>query len=198
MKTPWYKTILLQHGRTLLYSAVGSLILSLALLFWYFIFDKHFEWKTIEPIPEPKIFIRFLYSALVYVTLGAFLYWIKFYQLLHNLFIKQLKDKRSYHKLKDLIWRVLMLIMFFWIVPFVVHLLNAILSFFYNIFWLLLYLCPPLGSSLILLSLFHLSRIKSEEKSQQKSIVTPSFKASVRELITYKTNGTDTKTHMEE
>jgi len=164
MNSPWYKKALIKHGKSVFYSAIGSLIFSLVILFWYFIFDKQFEWKEIHPIPEPKIFIRLLYSALVYTTLGAFLYWIKVYQFLYKLLVTWLGDWRSYQELKRGIWGILILLMYFWIVPFVVQLLNTILSFFYNIFWLLLYLFPPLGASLILLLLFHLIRIKLREK----------------------------------
>ena len=112
--------------------------------------------KGISPISEPSLFNRVLYSALVFVTFGAFLYWVKFYQFLYHIIVKGLGDRQLYRSIKGLIWGSLVLVMYFWVVPKVVAVLNIIISFFYNILNLILYLFPPLGISLIVFSIFYI------------------------------------------
>jgi hypothetical protein len=156
MKRTWYKNALERHGKTVLYSTLGSLFFSLSLLLWDFAFGRRFEWRDIESIPEPDVFVRVLYSALVFATLGAFLYWMRFYQFLYHVFVNILGDRGFYRELKRVIWGLLMLLMYFCIIPFVVHLLNVIISFFYNLLGLLLYLCPVIGITCIIVAILFL------------------------------------------
>lgn len=145
----WYKKVLKENKKEIASSAAFAIVFALAILLWHFAFGKSFQWETISPIDAPSIFSRALYSALVFVTFGAFLYWIKFYQLLYHL----ISDRQLYRGIKGLIWGFLILAMYFWVVPTVVEILNAIISFFYNILNLILYLFPPLGISLIVFSI---------------------------------------------
>lgn len=66
-------------------------------------------------------------------------------------------DWRLYKDTKKFIWGALILFMYFWVVPKVVGLLNAVISFFYNLFGLILYLLPPLGISLIAYAVIHIA-----------------------------------------
>lgn len=145
----WYKKVLKENKKEVMSSAAFAVVLALAILLWHFAFGKTFQWESISPIEAPSLFSRLLYSALVFVTFGAFLYWIRFYQLLYHI----ISDRQLYRGIKGLIWGSLILVMYFWVVPTVVEILNAIISFFYNILNLLLYLFPPLGISLIVFSI---------------------------------------------
>ncbi len=149
----WYKKVLTENKKEILSSAIFVIIFALSILLWHFVFDKTFRWETITPVEEPSLLNRALYSALVFVTFGAFLYWIKFYQFLYSLIVKALRDRRLYQNTKRLIWGFLILIMYFWIIPKIVDLLNTIISLFYNLFNLMLYLFPPLGISLVVFSI---------------------------------------------
>ncbi len=111
---------------------------------------KSFTWTDISPIDPPSIFVRIFYSALTFVTLGAFLYKIKFYKGLYRI----LGDWQSFKEAKAIIWVLLMGAMFFVIVPLVVDILNGILSIGYNLFALTLYAFPPVGVSVILFTLY--------------------------------------------
>lgn len=144
----WYKKVLKENKKEVVSSAAFAVVFALATLLWHFALGKSFQWETISPIEAPSLFIRALYSALVFVTFGAFLYWIRFYQFLYHL----ISDRQLYRGIKGLIWGSLILFMYFWVVPAVVDVLNVIISFFYNILNLILYLFPPLGVSLILFS----------------------------------------------
>lgn len=144
----WYKKVLKENKKEIASSAAFAVVFALAVLLWHFTLGKSFQWQTISPIEAPSLFIRAFYSALVFVTFGAFLYWIRFYQFLYHL----ISDRQLYRGIKGLIWGSLILFMYFWVVPTVVEILNAIISFFYNVLNLILYLFPPLGVSLILFS----------------------------------------------
>jgi len=149
----WYQKVLKEGRKEVISSAAFVVLFALATLLWRFVLDKDFQWETISPLDEPSIFNRVLYSALVFVTFGAFLYWVRFYQFLYHLAVRGLRDRQLYRGIKGLLWGSLILIMYFWVVPKVVELLNAIISFVYNILNLILYLFPPLGVSLIVFSI---------------------------------------------
>lgn len=146
----WQKNILNKYRKEILFSAVFTLLFSFSLLFWHFGLGKSFEWTKIEPISAPSLLERYFYSAFVYVTIGAFLYWIKFYRLLHEITVGFFGDWRLYKDIKNFIWTALILTSYFWIVPKIVDILNSIISFFYNIFGLILYSSPAIGIALII------------------------------------------------
>lgn len=149
----WYKKVLKENKKEIVSSAIFAVVFALAVLLWHFAIGKSFQWESISPIEEPSIFNRVLYGALVFVTLGAFLYWIRFYQFLYHITVRGLRDRQLYRGIKGLLWGLLILIMYFWVVQKVVESLNAIISFFYNLLNLALYLFPPLGVSLIIFSI---------------------------------------------
>lgn len=140
----WYKKILTEHKRKVIISATVSLTITLAFSLWYYISGKPFEWVKISPISAPTLSIRFL-SALVFVSFGEILYKLGFYYVLYMIFAVFLGDRTLYNDLKRIIWRSLMFIMGFVIVPWIISVLNKIVSFFYNIGILLLYISPPIG-----------------------------------------------------
>lgn len=127
--------------------AAFSLAFSLSLLLWNFVLGKTFIWQTIAPVSAPP-YIYEIYSALVFVTFGAFLYWIKFYKFLHFIFVEILGDWRVYKSVKAIIWLALIVLTYYTVTK-IIDALNATISFFYNILNFLLYLSPPLGAALI-------------------------------------------------
>lgn len=146
----WYKDVLIKYKKEITVSAVYSVFLSITLLLWHFGLGKNFTWNKIEPLSAPSLVERYFYSAFVYITLGAFLYWIKFYQFLHILTVGIFGSWGLFRDLKRFIWVGLILISYFWIVPRIMDLLNNIISFFYNILGLVLYSIPSLGIALII------------------------------------------------
>ena len=146
----WYERTLRKYKKELISGAIFSVVLSLALLLWVYLSGYSFEWREISPIDPPSLFSRIVYSALTYVTLGAILYNLLFYKFLYHI----AGDYRSFVELKRIVWVGLMALMFFVIVPKTVDMLNAIISFGFNIFNLLLYLFPPFGVSLILFLIY--------------------------------------------
>lgn len=146
----WQKNIFNKYKKEILFSAVFILLFSFFLLFWHFGMGKSFEWTKIEPISTPSLLERGFYSLFVYLTIGYFLYLIKFYQLLHEIIVGVLGDWRLYKDIKGFIWGGLILVSYFWVVPKIVYFLNGVISFFYNLFGLLLYSLPSLGIALII------------------------------------------------
>lgn len=146
----WYQKTLKKYGKEILTGAAFSIVCALAFLLWIYGIGKTFTWTDISPIDPPSIFVRIFYSALTFVTLGAFLYKIKFYQGLYRI----LGDWRSFKEAKAIIWVLLMGTMFFVIVPLVVDILNGILSIGYNLIALVMYAFPPVGISIFLFTLY--------------------------------------------
>ncbi len=146
----WYQKTLKKYWKEVLSGAIFSIICTLAFLLWIYGMGKTFTWIDISPIDPPSIFMRIFYSALTFVTLGAFLYKIGFYKALYQI----LDDWRSFKEAKAIIWVLLMGTMFFVIVPLVVNILNGILSIGYNLFALALYAFPPVGISIVLFTLY--------------------------------------------
>jgi hypothetical protein len=146
----WYKKTLKKYSKEIIEGALFSIVCSLAFLLWIYGMGKTFTWTEISPVDSPSIFVRIFYSALTFVTLGAFLYKIKFYQGLYRI----LGNWRSFKEAKAIIWVLLMGTMFFVIVPLVVDIINEILSIGYNLISLILYAVPPVGVSLILFAFY--------------------------------------------
>lgn len=148
----WYKKVLTENRKEVIRAALISLVVTTAFSLWYFIIGEGFKWTEYRFISEPTLSFRFL-SALVFASLGEILYDLGFYYVLHFVFVVILRDRAVYNQIKRVIWLSLMAIVGFIIVPWIIDLLNAIISFFYNIFNLILYLFPPLGVSLIVFSI---------------------------------------------
>ena len=146
----WYIHTLTKYRKEILSSAVVSVLFSITLLLWHFGLGKSFVWTNIEPISAPGLLERGFYSVITYLTIGAFLYWVRFYQFLHGIVVGIFGDWRLYKDIKGFIWGGLILVSYFWVIPRIVDFLNAIISFFYNVFGLILYSLPSLSIALVL------------------------------------------------
>lgn len=147
----WYRDVLTKNKEEIKQSAIASLILSLVYLLYTYSSGHTFAWQEINPIEQPTIFVRYFYSAFTFVTLGAFLYYVvKLWKGIYFICVKVLGSWDLYRLVKSLVWLGLMAVTYFYIVPTVVEILNAVISFFYNIFNFILYLSPTIGVFLIL------------------------------------------------
>lgn len=135
----WYKKILKDYSRETIISLGVALTVLLVMAIIQMVHGEAFKWKNITPLDTPDIWVRFLYSALTFATIGALLYYVRFYQLLSILFGS---NRRGYRDTKKLIWTGLILLMFFVVVPAGVNVVNAIISFLYNTLVLLVYVSP--------------------------------------------------------
>jgi len=148
---PWQKKTIVTYLRA---HEVKAVTTSLALLFCaflsaqVFIFNRTFTWVEIAPLSDLP-WNRELFSALTYVSLGAILYYLFFYKFLSFLFYRLLGDYRAYVQAKRVVWLVLMVFNYFYVAPFVINILNRILSFVYNLVVLLLFVSPTLGGTIV-------------------------------------------------
>ena len=99
----WYKKVLTKNKEDIITKTIFVIVFALITLLWHFVFGKSFEWREISPISEPSILIRYFYSALVFVTFGAFLHWINFYKFLHFLIVKTLGNWKLYKDIKKFV-----------------------------------------------------------------------------------------------
>lgn len=142
----WYRKEIKKSIKETFDTTVFALLFLFTISIWHFFLGQDYQWQVISPVPEPSIFSRLLYSALTFVTLGALLYKLKFYQMLYHIS----GDWRSFQEAKKIVWIVLVGLMFFIVVPATVNLMNHVLSLGYNVLNLLFYLCPPLGGAVVL------------------------------------------------
>jgi len=146
----WYKKVLAEKKKEIITSAIISIVITLAFSVWYFITSKGFEWKEINPISQPSLLNRYFYSAFVFTTIGAFLYYVvKLWKGLYFVFVRTLGNRELYKLIKWLLWTSLIFLTCFYIMPAIVEVLNTVISFFYNTAILLLYLVPPVGIFLL-------------------------------------------------
>ena len=146
----WHKKYLIKYKKEIIISATFTIVFSVFLSLWHYALGNSFAWKEIDPIPKPQEFVRIIYSALTFATLGYFLYRVKFYKFLHTVIVRGLRDRKLFKNIKALIWASLILAMYFFIVPKVIDFLNSIISVIYNLSVYILYLLPPLLLSLII------------------------------------------------
>lgn len=154
----WYKKILIEKRAEVFLGTAVTLLFSLVTLIYHFATGQSFHWEAIDPIEAPSLFSYSFYSAVTFRTLGALLFTGMFYKFLYAPFKGKCKGAyREYKKIKALIWPILMVIMYY-VVDVVIKGLNAIISIFYNLAALTLYLLPPLGITLIIATTFFLVR----------------------------------------
>lgn len=162
----WYERILVKKRKETVSAVVFAILFALSVTLWHYAMGKSFGWQSISPVEVPDLLPRLFYSALVYVTLGKILYNLGFYKVLYSLYRGMSGGWRAYNKTKDLIWWILIGGMYFAIIPVVVNILNAVLSFFYNAYVLILYLFTSLGISVLVFGVgwFALKKYKQLSK----------------------------------
>lgn len=162
----WRDKVLKKHKKEVILSATFALTLALAITLWHYFTGKGFEWQSISPIEQPGLLPRLFYSALVFAVPGWFLYHkLNFWKFLYAPYRGGGRSAyREYKKLKAGVWGLLILLMYFVIVPFVVDILNAIISFFFNLYVLVLYLLPSLAISLLVCGLGFFAYKKVNQK----------------------------------
>jgi len=143
-KKAWYTNELTKHRKELVNSTIFFSVFVMTVTLWGLFSGKPYEWQSIEPISKPSVMNWRLYSAIVFVTLGAFLYFSGFYKFLYSLYRGTKNGWREYQKTKKAIWGLLTLFMIFVVIPFLVNVLNGFLSILFNIYQFLLYIFPSM------------------------------------------------------
>ena len=96
----------------------------------YIILGYDFMWMEYTWLPGP-IWVRVIFSALTFTTIGAFLYYCKFWKAVYELF-KVFGIISFYNRSKAIIWLILMWFIF-WLTGLIVDILNHIFSILINI-----------------------------------------------------------------
>jgi len=143
----WYEKALKNNRQEIISGTIFAVTSALALLIWHYTFGATFTWDSISPISAPWEYA--FYSALVYLGPGAYLFnHTSFYKDLWRTFRKNMKAYHLHKAIKKIIWYSMAAIMLI-IVIVAVYLLNTVISFFYNIIRLILFLNFPLGFGLV-------------------------------------------------
>jgi len=148
-----YYNFFQENKREIIRSAIISLVITIAFSLWYFITGKSFEWHPITPISQPDLLSREVLSYIAFATIGAFLYYVvRLWQILKFICKDILNSWPLYNLVKKIVWIILLVFTQFYLVPTAVNWSNHIISFFYNIWFLILYVYPIVG--ILILSFF--------------------------------------------
>lgn len=156
-----YKKIFQKNKKEIIHSAVISLVIVIGFSLWYFITGKSFEWHLISPISQPGLLSREVLSYIAFGTIGAFLYYVvRLWQILKFICKDIFNSWPLYNSVKKIVWIILLFFTQFYLVPTAVNWSNHIISFFYNIWFLILYICPLLGTLIFsfLVAIFFLKK----------------------------------------
>ena len=141
-----YKKIFQENKKEIVRSAIISLAITIGFSLWYFITGKPFEWRSIAPISQPDLLSREILSFIAFSTIGAFLYYVvRLWQILKFICKDVLNSWSLYNFVKKIVWFILLLFTQFYLVPTAVNWSNHIISFLYNMWFLILYLYPLVG-----------------------------------------------------
>jgi len=143
MKEPWHKKILREYKQEVIKAAIIALVSSCVFGLIYYFLGRGYELRQVH-LPEPTLTLRLL-SGLVFSSLGRILYKLKFYYVLKIILVYILRLKELYDFLKGIIWYFLMFIMGYYIVPWVMNVINFILTILLNAGMFLVYISPHVG-----------------------------------------------------
>ncbi len=116
----------------------------------FYFWPKFCVKKYLSYIP-PSLLCRGFYSAFVFVTIGAFLYYVvKLWKLIYFICVTILRSRELYKLVKCALWMFLIVVTYLYIFPVITKVFNAGISFFYNIMVLFLYLLPSVGVFIII------------------------------------------------
>ncbi|MGC9602208.1 MAG: hypothetical protein ABSE76_00475 [Minisyncoccia bacterium] len=170
MKKPWYRTVLVAQTKEVFSSAVPYTVLLLVLLLWRFALRVKFQWVEVKPLSEPEFFYRAFYSAFTFCTLGFLLYEARFYKVLHDVVVKGFGSWELYNFIKAVVWLFLMFLSYQYIVPTLFTVLNTSATILYNFAAFVLYVLPPVGISLVAVSIYVLVRSSQRKLPKQRQV----------------------------
>jgi hypothetical protein len=133
---PWQRREIKENLERYFMLALYPIIFVLVTLLINYFFDWKLQWDVISPIEVgmlPKLFL----SAISFVTIGAWLYYIKFYRGLY----RSSKNYRAFKSAKKDIWTVVMIASFI-LIKVLIFLVNKIFEFFYNSINIILFVSP--------------------------------------------------------
>ena len=134
----WREKIFKKHLKETLFTSIFSTILILMIIIGNQFFWWSFQWQEIDPIDMPPIWIRGVLSFFAFYTLGKLLFEAYFYKILYEVMKFFGSSYREYERTKKKIWYMLMFVTAFVVIPWIIDVLNSILSFFFNIFQFLI------------------------------------------------------------
>lgn len=141
----WINKVLKERIKEWLIVAIFPITFTITFIIVNYFLGWNFDWKEIDYLEQPAPLIRIFYSALAYISIGAILYGIGFYYWLHQIFWGFLWNYKLYKDIKKIVWMWNILIMYFIVVPWIIHLLNFIISLFFNSYNFFIQSLPLLG-----------------------------------------------------
>lgn len=138
----WYENEIKKYSVDLYTQIYAGIIITLSFSVYFYFTKWLYQWENIQIIPFVP-WIWWLISALTYLTLWRLLYKLKIiYMPLYFIFVVILKDRKTYEEIKEVIWLILWLLMYFFFLPLAVSFLNFLISCVYNLGLFLFYLSP--------------------------------------------------------
>lgn len=154
----WREKLIKWHLNETLFASVFSVLFIFILIIANFFFNWNFDWKQIDPIETPPLWIRGIASLFTWFTLWSWLFHLYFYKILYWICKFLWISYFRYKKLKRQIWLWLMLLVTLVLIPIIIDLLNSIISLFFNILQFLIatksFIGMSLSASLLIMLLY--------------------------------------------
>ncbi len=162
MQEPWHKKAITEYKKEVIKATMVALAAAFAVGLLCFALGRRFALQEVH-LPEPTLTLRIL-SGLVFDSLGYILYELKFYYVLYMIFVVFLRMRELYNALKTVIWYGLMFVMGFYIVPWIMNVLNFILTILLNTGMAIVYAAPSIGVFIVVFpTAFYFLKKKTEE-----------------------------------
>lgn len=160
----WREKLIKWHLKGTLFTSVFSVVFIFILIIANFFFSWNFDWKQIDPIETPPLWIRGIASLFTWFTLWSWLFNLYFYKMLYWICKFLWISYSRYKKLKRQIWLWLMLLVTLVLIPIIIDLLNSVISFLFNILQFLISTMSFIGISLALSWMIAISYIYITKK----------------------------------
>ena len=138
----WQIKAIRDGSEKILISSALAVCFFIVLTIWIFATGKTFWWQSIEVLSPLPPWAK-LWSGLTFSTTGFVLFHLGFYRVLYQ----AIPFYPLYSLVKAIIWLVLTLLTY-WFFDALFKVVNSILSFFYNIWQLFLFIFPAIGITL--------------------------------------------------
>lgn len=148
----WHKKAIAEGNKKILVSGAIAGCFFLVLAVWMYATGKTFSWQSIEVLSPLPPWAK-LWSGLTFSTTGFVLFHLGFYKALYRM----IPFYPLYSLVKAVIW-ILLTLLTYWFFDFIFKAINAVCSFFYNIWQMLVFVAPALGITIGVILLILLVR----------------------------------------
>ncbi len=138
-----------------------------------YVFHNGFIWQKEKPLNYQNFWTRQMVNFIILLVLFIILYYTRVYEFINNFIwwvFSNKEEKNKYEKTKLIVWIIILVLLYFFVVPKTIKLTNSISSFLINIGKLFIHLIPVFLISFALYFVFLLAlRHRNKQKENAKN-----------------------------